>query len=95
MGHPQLTPLFGVIDQPDAAGMAVALLDEPLHELSEEPLDVGFADQQLESQLHGTVLNLDEALRATPFVGLAHERGTQHFGIARSYFLNLPEIVTA
>jgi hypothetical protein len=73
--HPQLASLFGFVEQPDAARMAVALLHEPLRELTEKAVDVRLANEELERKLHGAVLNLDETLGATAVVRFAHERG--------------------
>ena len=44
-----------VVEQPDAAAVALALLDQGLDEDAEEAGDVGLADQQVDGQLHASL----------------------------------------
>ena len=72
------------IDQEHAAGLTLAVVDERLDERPEEAVDVGLADQQVQSQLHRIALDVGQALRTAPAVALALERLTQrlHVGLA-------------
>ena len=70
------------VDQPNAAGMAVALLDHRLRQHAEEPIDVGLTDQQIERELDDFRLHPREALRAAPVGMFASQRGAQDLGIA-------------
>ena len=63
-----------VVEQPDAAGVALALLDERLDEDAEEAGDVRLADQQVERELDGVALDVRHALGAAALVDLARER---------------------
>ena len=80
--HPQVAPLLVLVDQPDAAPVALALFDQRLREHAEEALDVGLAHQQIERELDDLGLHLRDALGATTLGGLANQRGAKHLRIA-------------
>ena len=75
--HPQLAALTVVIQQPHAAGVALALFDQRLGEDAEEAGDVGLAHQQIERGLDGVALDVGHALGAAAIVGLARQRLSQ------------------
>ena len=62
-----------VIQQPHAAGVALALFDERLGEDAEEAGDVGLAHEQIERGLDGVALDVGHALGAAAIVGLARQ----------------------
>ncbi len=66
-----------VVEQPDAAGVALALLDQRLDEDAEEAVDVRLAHQQIERELDGVALDVGHALGAAALVGLARQRLSQ------------------
>ncbi len=62
-----------VIQQPHAAGVALALFDERLGEDAEEAGDVGLAHEQIERGLDRVALDVGHALGAAAIVGLARQ----------------------
>ena len=60
--HPELAALLVFVDQPHAAGVALALLDQRLREAAKEPVDVGLAHEEIERELNGVGLNVGQAL---------------------------------
>jgi hypothetical protein len=72
--HPQLRQLMLFVDQPDAAGVAIALFDHCLRQHAKEPVDVGLADQQIECELDDLGLHPREAFRATALRRLTFQR---------------------
>ena len=62
------------LDQPDAAGVALAFFDQRLHEHAEEALDVRLAHEEVERELHGIALDVRHALGPAPLVDLAGQR---------------------
>ncbi len=75
--HPQVargrTRRRRLVEQPDAAGVALALLDQRLDEDAEEAGDVRLADEQIERQLDGIALDARHALGAAALVDLARQ----------------------
>ena len=55
MRHPEIAALLVFVDQPHAAGVALALFDQRLDERAEEAFDVGFAHEQIERELDHSV----------------------------------------
>ena len=78
VGHPERTLLQIVVDEPDAAGMAVGLLDHGLAERAEESLDVGLAHQQIERVADHLGLHVGKALGAAALGRFTYQRGPQH-----------------
>ncbi len=74
--HPQVArrrPRGVVFEEPDAAGVTFALLDERFDEDAKESGDVRLADEQVERQLDGIALDAGHALGAAPLVDLARQ----------------------
>ena len=76
--HPQVArrarpAALVLVEQPDAAGVALALLDQRLDEDAEEAGDVGLADEQVDGQLDGIALDARHALGAAALVDLARQ----------------------
>ena len=66
-----------LVEQPHAAGVALAVVDQRLDEHAEEAGDVGLADQQIERQLHGVALDRGHALGPPTLVELARRAPLQ------------------
>ena len=71
--HPQIAARARIVEQPHAAGVAFALLDQRLHEHAEEAGDVRLAHQQIERELHRVALNTRRALGEAPRVRFLSE----------------------
>ena len=71
--HPELAAAPILVEQPDAARVALALLDERLDEDAEEAGDVRLAHQQVERELHGVALDPRGALGQASRIGLARQ----------------------
>jgi hypothetical protein len=81
IGHPQIASFGVFIDEPDTTDATVGFLDDGLRQRAEEPVDVGFAREQIERVLDDVSLHLRVALRASAGHCLAQQRGAKHFRI--------------
>ena len=76
-----------VVEQPDAAGVALGLFDQRLDEDAEEAGDVGLAHQEVDGELDGVALDARHALGAAALVDLARQRVGPRFGGGGSHQL--------
>ena len=79
--HPQVRALLILVDQPHAARVTLALFGQRLREHAEEAVDVGFAHEEIERQLHGAALNARQALRTAPLAAFSLERRAQRLDV--------------
>jgi len=75
--HPQLAALACLVEKENSAGAAFAVLDERLHEAPEEPVEVGFAHEQIERELHGVTLDVRHTFGALAEVALLGKLGAE------------------
>ena len=85
LGHRPLV----LFQQPDPAGVALALLDQRLDEHPEKTGDVWLADEQIDRQLHGVALDAGHALGAAALVDFAGERVGPGLSRCRAHELRL------
>src|SRR5262245_14716946 len=89
--HPQLAPFAALVDQPHAAGVALALLDDALRQGAEKLIEIWLTDEQIESELDDFGLHVRAAFGAPAFVGFATQRRAQDVRISRrQFFRRLP-----
>ena len=82
--HPRLAAAVAV-EQPHAAGAALAFLDQRLDEGAEEAVDVGLAHHQIEGQLHGVALDACHAVGAALGIDCRRQLPFQLVCRARGY----------
>ena len=79
--HPQIAALPAFVDEPDAAGDALAFLDHRPGQRAEEAHQVRLAHEQIDRVIDDVGLHLGNALRACAARGLANQRRPQYLGI--------------
>ena len=72
-GRTRLAAGVVLFQEEDAAGVALALLDQGLDEDAEESSDVGLAHEQIDGQLDGVALNACHALGPAAFVDFSRQ----------------------
>src|SRR5262245_56671207 len=88
-GHPRLTALLLLVQQPNRADAAVTFFDHRLRKSAEEAFDVRLAHQEIERELHDVGLHGRETFGALPLARLTNERASKHLEILGEHFLRL------